>query len=303
MDLTGFADAVGLDGPVTIAGLAGRGGPVPGVRCVAAPAGIGTFLPEEMTVSCGAGTPVAELQAALAERGQSVALPDGGTVGGALAVGHAGLLRLGHGPVRDALLQCHTVLADGSTVMAGGTTVKNVSGFDLCRLFVGAQGTLGFFGTVLLRTRPEPAARRWFRSDEPATAVRRRLFRPSAVLWNGAATIVCLEGHPADVAEQAAGAGLVEVEGPPPVPAGARRPLASDDPALVGLPAGSYLVELGVGVVHLADAAALAAPRIADPGVVALHGRLKRLFDPDGRLNPGRAPAGAEPVAIGSVHP
>ena len=57
MDLTGFADAVGRDGPVTIAGLRTRGGPVEGVRAVRAPAGIVAVQPEEMVVRCGAGTP------------------------------------------------------------------------------------------------------------------------------------------------------------------------------------------------------------------------------------------------------
>lgn len=303
MDLTGFVAAVGTEGPVTIAGLASRGGAVAGVRAVVAPAGVGTFLPDEMTVSCGAGTPVAELQAVLAARGQFVALPDGGTVGGALAVGRAGLRRLGHGPVRDTLLQCHVVLAEGSVVMAGGTTVKNVSGFDLCRVFVGAQGTLAFFGSVLLRTRPRPAASQWFASDEPAAGVRRRLFRPAAVLWDGARTTVCLEGHPADVAQQAAAAGLVEVDGPPPVPTGARRTIAAANPAVAALPAGSFLAELGVGVVHLADATAIAVPAAVDPAVAVLQGRLKRLFDPEARLNPGRAPAGAEPAVAGGARP
>lgn len=298
MDLSAFAAEVGTDGPVTVAGLATRGGPVPDVRAVAAPAGVGTFLPDEMTVSCGAGTPVDELQAALAEHGQFVALPDGGTVGGALAVGRSGLLRLGHGPVRDTVLQCHTVLADGSVVMAGGPTVKNVSGFDLCRVLVGAQGSLGFFGSVLLRTRPQPTCRRWFASAELAAAVRRRLFRPSAVLWDGVVTTVCLEGHPADVAEQAAGAGLAEVDGPPAVPSGARvavgvRPL--------DLAPGTYLAELGVGVVHVADPAALPPVLPPDAAVAALHGRLKALFDPDGRLNPGRAPLGAAALAAGGA--
>ena len=76
-------------------------------REVRAPAGVEAVEPEEMIVRCGAGTPVTELQAALAEVGQMVALPEwpGATVGGVLAVGRSGILRLGRGPVRDALLQ------------------------------------------------------------------------------------------------------------------------------------------------------------------------------------------------------
>jgi FAD/FMN-containing dehydrogenase len=59
--------------------------------------------------------------------------PDGGTIGGALAVGHSGIRRLGWGPVRDTVLQVRYVSAAGEVVKAGGPTVKNVSGFDLCR--------------------------------------------------------------------------------------------------------------------------------------------------------------------------
>ena len=91
-----------------------------------------------MTACCGAGTLVAELDDALVGYGQCVAIPPHGTVGGALAVGRSGMRRLGYGPVRDTLLQARYVSAAGDVVKAGGPTVKNVSGFDLCRLLVGS---------------------------------------------------------------------------------------------------------------------------------------------------------------------
>ena len=124
-----------------------------------APVGIESIQAEEMTVSCGAGTPVAELDDALAAHGQCVAVPPTGTVGGALAVGQSGIRRLGYGPVRDVLLQTRYVSAAGEVVKAGGPTVKNVSGFDLCRLLVGSRGTLGFLGDVIMRTRPARVVR------------------------------------------------------------------------------------------------------------------------------------------------
>jgi glycolate oxidase FAD binding subunit len=279
VDLALFADAVGADGPVTISGLGTRGGPVPGVRCVAAPAGIDSIQADEMIVCCGAGTAVDSLDAALASVGQRVALPPGGTVGGALALGRSGIRRLGDGPVRNTLLQARYVSAAGEVVKGGGPTVKNVSGFDICRLLVGSQGTLGFLGEVILRTRPRPATSQWF--SAPAVdpwPLFGALHRPTAVLWDGSTVWVLLEGHPDDVAEQAAG--LTAVDGPPPLPPGR----TSVAPSALGALTGTFVAELGVGIVH-GDAPARPAP---DPVVVALNARVKHEFDPSGRLNPGR---------------
>src|SRR4051812_7469403 len=104
-----------------------------------------------MTVRVRVGTTVAELHEALRAHGQRSALPErGGTVGGAIAVGHNDLHVLGRGRVRDAVLQLRYVSADGRLITGGGTTVKNVSGFDLPRLMVGALGTLGVLAEAVL---------------------------------------------------------------------------------------------------------------------------------------------------------
>jgi FAD/FMN-containing dehydrogenase len=284
VDLTSFAGAVGTTDPVTIAGLATRGGAVTGVRAVGAPSGIDWIQPAEMTVSVGAGTPVDELDAALAEHGQRVALPSGGTVGGALAVGHSGTRRLGDGPVRDAVLQVRYVSAAGDVVKAGGPTVKNVSGFDLCRLLVGSRGTLGFLGDVILRTRPRARCERWYAGAVDPDEVSARLYRPTSVLWDGTTTWVLLEGDERDVEAQVAPLALEPVDGPPPLPDGGRW---SVRPGEVRSMTGTFVAEVGVGVVHHTDPAPL---RVPDTAVAGLHRRIKAQFDPVGRLNPGVDP-------------
>ncbi len=265
-------------------GLGTRGGPVAGVRRVVAPAGIDWVQPAEMTVACGVGTPVDELDAALAEHGQRVALPPGGSVGGALAVGRSGIRRLGDGPVRDAVLQVRYVSAAGDVVKAGGPTVKNVSGFDLCRLLVGSRGALGFLGDVILRTWPRARCEQWYVGAVDPVALAARLYRPTSVLWDGASTWVLLEGDERDVTAQVHGLGLAETDGPPALPTGGRW---SVPPAEVASLTGEFVAEVGVGVVHHV---APPAPRAVDPAVVELHRRIKDRFDPARRLNPGVDP-------------
>ncbi len=289
--LRAFAEEVGdaRRGPVCAVGGRtqwGIGGPASqGAREVRAPAGVVSFEPAEMTVRVRAATTVADLDDVLAEAGQAVALPPwpSATVGGVLAVGRSGVLRLGYGPVRDTLLEARVVTADGRLVKAGGPTVKNVSGYDLCRLLVGSLGTLGFIAEVVLRTRPLPAARGWFAGVADPFVLHRELHGPTALLWDGTTTWLCLEGHPDDVEAQASRASLDPVDGPPPLPSH-RRSLPPGE--LRGLQ-GRFVAEVGVGVVHEHHPVA---PPPLDPPVAELHRRVRTAFDPTGRLNPGRRP-------------
>lgn len=299
MDLTAieaFAEEVGgtAAGPVTCAG--GRtqwdvGGTAdPSAREVGARSGIVELEPAEMVVRVRAGTAVAELEAALAAKGQQVPLdpvePERATVGGVLAVGRSGTRRLRYGPVRDVVLEVTTVMADGRIVKAGGPVVKNVSGFDLGRLLVGSLGTIGFVAEVVLRCSPRPPVRSWFRSPAEADPVetRNRLFRPSSILWDGATTWVLVEGTGAEVgAERSAlGPGWEEVAEGPILPKGGRRSLR---PSTLPNLEGRFVAEVGVGTVHV-DAPVPVRP--PDPTTYELHRRVKATFDPTGRMNPGR---------------
>jgi FAD/FMN-containing dehydrogenase len=293
-----FAADVGTTGPVAVEGGRTRwdlGGPLAaGTRLLRAPAGVLERVPEEMIVRVLAGTTVAELDDALAAVGQRIALPArGGTVGGAVAVGENHLDVLARGPLRASLLQVRYVAHDGRVITGGAPTVKNVSGFDIPRLVVGSLGTLGLLAEVVLRTNPVPAASAWLSSDDTdpfaaAEVVQRR----ATVLWDGVTTWVHLEGHRVDVDDRrrALPGRWVDVDGPPDLPPH-RWSLAPS--TLRGLPdrpdrPSSFVASIAVGSVW---ASAPQPARQLDPGARVVAQRAKQLFDPTGRLNPGRDPA------------
>ena len=135
------------------------------VRELRAPDGVVDVQPSELIVRVGAGTPVADLDVALAEVGLQCPLDPASlsaTVGGVLSVGRSGVRRLRHGHVRDTVLEALYVSADGVLRRAGAPVVKNVTGFDLPRLLVGSIGTLGLIGEVVLRCGPLPQRRGWW---------------------------------------------------------------------------------------------------------------------------------------------
>ncbi len=291
--LAAFAAEIGPSDPVVPVGARSQwnvgGAPAPEAREVAAPAGILSYEPAEMVVRCRAGTTVAQLDAALGAHDQMVPLDPSSaaaTVGGVLAVGHSGLRRLRYGPVRDTVLQVRFVSAAGRVVTAGGAVVKNVSGFDLCRLLVGSLGTLGILGEVVLRAQPRPRASAWLRGDDDPHLARDRLFRPSSILWDGAHTWVLLEGREADVnaERRALGHAFVEVDGPPALPAGGRRSMRPADTRHLS---GRFVAEIGVGTVHVDDMESVERAAL-DPTAARLQRQIKATFDPTGRLNPGR---------------
>ena len=357
--LENFSEEVGSEEPVTVRGGGTQwevgGLPSGDAREVKAPSGVWSFAPADMVVRCGAGTTAAELNEEIGRAGQMLPLdplcPKEATVGGVLAVGRSGHRRLRYGPIRDLLLQVVFVNSLGQLIRSGGPTVKNVSGFDLCKLMVGSLGTLGFIAEVILRCQPVPEASQWFTGeastpDIPAKLLA-ELWQPSSILWNGERVWILLEGHPGDVANQAASpaaeaAGLRECDASPlllmqhPTSTAGNSADTDDNPndasvgvssscennstsisseqteALLGgdkdnqrislppsnlkhlpkhFPPGSFLAEIGVGIVHLHPDQQVPADLLpqSDQRSLALQREIKARFDPTGRMNPGRS--------------
>src|SRR5207245_1110629 len=114
----------------------------------------------DMTITVQAGLPVARLQQLLAGENQRLPIdvPDAerATLGGVLAANVSGSRRLGFGTLRDYVLGISAVNDQGQEVKAGGRVVKNVAGYDLCKLYVGSLGTLGVITQATLKVRPLP---------------------------------------------------------------------------------------------------------------------------------------------------
>jgi glycolate oxidase FAD binding subunit len=126
--------------------------------------GIHDYDPRDMTAGAGAGTTLAEIAAALARNGQWIPFdaphPARATVGGTLAAGWAGPRRAAYGRPRDLLIGSTIALTDGTLAKAGGMVVKNVTGYDMSKLYVGSLGTLGLIVRANFKTLPRPAASR-----------------------------------------------------------------------------------------------------------------------------------------------
>ena len=147
------------------------------------------FQPADLTVRVQAGMSVAQLDAELGRDGKYVPLAPPlarhATIGGTLATGISGPLRAAYGLPRDWLIGITVVGADGTMTKAGGQVVKNVTGYDLNRLYIGSLGTLGVITEATFKIAPAPTA--WaavlaaFANDQTAiTACRHLLAQPFA---------------------------------------------------------------------------------------------------------------------------
>jgi glycolate oxidase FAD binding subunit len=132
-------------------------------------AGITLYSPNELVISARAGTPMADIEATVAERGQhviaeppdlasvfGVARPQ--TVGGVVATNLSGPRRVAWGAMRDHVLGIRAVTGRGEVIRSGGRVLKNVTGLDLCKLLAGSHGTLGVITEVTLKVLPAPEA-------------------------------------------------------------------------------------------------------------------------------------------------
>ena len=120
-----------------------------------------SYSPADLTGAFEAGMTLSALSTILAEQGQFLALdaplPDRATIGGTLAAGISGPLKWQFGSPRDLVIGMKVVQADGSLTKSGGQVVKNVSGYDMARLHIGALGTLGIIVEVSFKLTPLPA--------------------------------------------------------------------------------------------------------------------------------------------------
>ena len=130
-----------------------------------------SYEPNELIITVQAGAPLADVQSLIDSKNQQFAFEpmdtgpllgtsDNGTIGGMIAAGLAGPRRIRAGGARDHLLGAHAVSGFGDSFKTGGKVVKNVTGYDLCKLLAGSWGTLSVMTEVTLKVMPKPEAER-----------------------------------------------------------------------------------------------------------------------------------------------
>ncbi|HEV3499824.1 MAG TPA: FAD-binding protein [Bradyrhizobium sp.] len=130
-----------------------------------------SYEPNELIITVQAGAPLADVKSLIDSRNQQFAFepidtapllgtPNLGTIGGMIGAGLAGPRRIKAGGARDHLLGAHAVSGFGDSFKAGGRVVKNVTGYDLCKLLAGSWGTLAVMTEVTLKVMPRPESER-----------------------------------------------------------------------------------------------------------------------------------------------
>ena len=130
---------------------------------------VSAYEPQELIITAEAGAPLSDVISLLDSKNQQFAFepvnlasllgtPERGTVGGMIGAGFAGPRRIKAGGVRDHLLGAHAVSGFGESFKTGGKVVKNVTGYDLCKLLAGSWGTLAVMTEATLKVMPRPEA-------------------------------------------------------------------------------------------------------------------------------------------------
>ena len=131
--------------------------------------------PADLVATAEAGLSLSEFQNHLKEKGQWLPIdpPDDGTatLGGVVATGLSGPQQMGYGAPRSFVIGLRAILADGRLIKAGGNVVKNVAGYDLCKLFTGSYGTLGLITEVTFKLRSLPPETRTIVASGPLTSL------------------------------------------------------------------------------------------------------------------------------------
>jgi glycolate dehydrogenase FAD-binding subunit len=173
--VTAVAEAVRSREPILVEGNGTKSGmmrPVQAARTISTTglSGITLYAPKELILSARAGTPMPEIETALAEAGQYMIAepPDlsallGGngkpqTLGGIIATNLSGPRRVAWGAMRDHVLGIRAVTGRAEVIRSGGRVLKNVTGLDLCKLLTGSHGTLGIITEITLKVLPAPEA-------------------------------------------------------------------------------------------------------------------------------------------------
>src|SRR3954470_23474739 len=163
--------------------------------------GISEYDPSEFTFTAAAGTPVREIAAALAERGQylpfdPMLVQAGATLGGTVASGVSGPGRFRFGGLRDFLLGVRFVDGAGRLLRLGGKVVKNAAGFDVPKFMVGSLGRFGVLAEITFKVFPRPEASRTLKLGlNDAAAVARVLIEAANTRWEPDALDVLPDGH------------------------------------------------------------------------------------------------------------
>src|SRR5438874_5857620 len=169
-------EAVASEQPLEIIGhgskrLIGQPMATNAVLDLSALSAVASYEPNELIVTVQAGAPLADVQSLIDSKNQQFAFepvntaallgtPELGTIGGMIGAGLAGPRRVKAGGARDHLLGAHAVSGFGDSFKTGGKVVKNVTGYDLCKLLAGSWGTLAVMTEVTLKVMPRPESER-----------------------------------------------------------------------------------------------------------------------------------------------